>query len=87
MPGNLSDSPFKVTRDRQGFQETLNMTTSYEEDGLAEGNATIEFNMTVVFELPNYRRGNSPGPPLRDSPIPNYSGGMGQFFSSKLPLL
>ncbi|CAG7966195.1 unnamed protein product [Penicillium salamii] len=74
MQGNLSHTPFKRTRDRQDFNETIFISTNYFADEASPGNATWRLTLSSTlgyFELPNKRRGGSYGPLLDKDPLLN----------------
>lgn len=79
MPGNMTESPWQMTRNRQDFSEVLylNMTQeefspgSYVSQGA--GNKAL-YRITVnttagFFELPNYMNKGLPGPLLDQDPV------------------
>ncbi|CAG8932112.1 unnamed protein product [Penicillium salamii] len=74
MQGNLSHTPFKRTRNRQDFNETVFISTNYFADEATPGNATWRLTLSSTlgyFELPNKRRGGSYGPLLDQDPLLN----------------
>lgn len=74
MPGNLTQSPWKSTRDRQDFEEVLylNITSwgnSQAPINAGQGLFRITLNTSAgYFELPNYMNGGIPGPLLAKDP-------------------
>lgn len=74
MQGNLSHTPFKETRDRQDFEETIFLSTGYYVSGTGLGNATWRLTLSSTlgyFELPNKKRKNAYGPLLDKDPLAN----------------
>lgn len=74
MQRNLSHTPFKATRDRQDFDETIFLSTNYYVSGTGQGNATWRLRLSSTlgyFELPNKKRGNAYGPLLDKDPLAN----------------
>lgn len=73
MPPDSTKSPWKATRDRQDFKETLyiNATSgSYIPDYDNYCAVKIELKTTAgMFELPNYMNDDKPGPLLAKSPV------------------
>ena len=74
MPGNLTNSPWKATRDRQDITELLYLNVTLEDKSVKTGitdNSTVfkvQANSTAgYFELPNYMNGG-PGPLLEKDP-------------------
>lgn len=66
MPSNMTQSPWKGTRDRQDFNETLYLNITA---GISSGIYRIEVNTTAgYFELPNYMNGGLVGPLLSHDP-------------------
>lgn len=74
MQGNLSHTPFKRTRNRQDFNETVFISTNYFADEATPGNTTWKLTLSSTlgyFELPNKKRGESYGPLLDQDPLLN----------------
>ena len=74
MPGELTASPWKNTRDRQDFSEELylNITISdLDQHGTPPGGWQYKVSVNTTagyFELPNYMNGAVPGPLLEKDP-------------------
>lgn len=77
MPGNLTKSPWKSTRDRQDFTEELFLNVTLIEYNLNPANTdqknTVLYKVTLdttagYFELPNYLNGEVAGPLLENDP-------------------
>ena len=77
MPGNLTKSPWKLTRDRQDFTEELFLNVALIQYNLNTAN-TDQQNIVLYkvtgdttpgyFELPNYLNGEVAGPLLENDP-------------------
>ena len=73
MPADMTESPWKETRRRQDFSETLyltlSVTGSYGINFGPGGYYKITLNTTAgFFELPNYMNGQIPGPLIDGEP-------------------
>ena len=77
MPGNLTKSPWKSTRDRQDFTEELFLNVALIQYNLNTANTDqqniVLYKVTVdttagYFELPNYLNGEVAGPLLENDP-------------------
>jgi hypothetical protein len=78
MPANMTNSPWKNTRNRQDFSEQLFLNISFNDvvtdpEGLPTLPGGEQFRLTMnttagYFELPNYMNGNFPGPLLDEDP-------------------
>ncbi|KAJ5835334.1 hypothetical protein N7447_001360 [Penicillium robsamsonii] len=79
MPGNMTESPWRVGRTRQDFSEVLYLNMTQEEyasggySGQGAGNKAL-YRITVdttagFFELPNYMNKGVPGPLLDQDPL------------------
>ncbi|KAJ5619083.1 hypothetical protein N7510_003067 [Penicillium lagena] len=81
MPADVTQSPWKSTRDRQEFTETLYLNISvsdiYERQDTPAGGALFQINVTTTagfFELPNYMNDEMPGPLLESDPTTSLCG-------------
>lgn len=92
MPGNLTLSPWKNTRNRQDFSEELYLNITIQPSGnypselIGTSLTKIVVNTTAgFFELPNYMNQGLPGPLIEGDPS-NYCGldceEQGYYFSS-----
>lgn len=72
MPANVTQSPWRPTRNRQDFSEELylKVSVSFPIDNIPPDNAyKITLNTTAgYFELPNYMNGGTAGPLLDEDP-------------------
>lgn len=76
MPPGSTNSPWKPTRGRQGFTETLyiNATSGIIDNDYDLCLAKIELKTTAgMFELPNYMNDGKPGPLLAEDPISTHN--------------
>lgn len=78
MPGNMVQTPWKSTRDRQDFSETLYLNATLNDcDNFQNSNVAVDqanyYRVTInttagYFELPNYMNGGVAGPLLDKDP-------------------
>jgi hypothetical protein len=75
MPADQRVSPWRATRDRQDFSESLYLNITYQSSSYTRDKTTdTTFKITVnttagYFELPNYSNGGVPGPLLLKDPL------------------
>ncbi|RMJ21555.1 hypothetical protein PHISP_07575 [Aspergillus sp. HF37] len=77
MPPGSTNSPWKPTRGRQDFTETLYINATnglFSDDDANACLAKIELKTTAgMFEMPNYMNDGKPGPLLADDPISTHN--------------
>ncbi|KAF2733407.1 hypothetical protein EJ04DRAFT_513193 [Polyplosphaeria fusca] len=73
MPGDLRETPWKMTRDRQDIEEFLYLrigTGGYPDNNYFKARVASSLG---YFELPSFHNGHKPGPLLAKDPIPSNS--------------